>query len=122
MRRTWKRARPLGSDDPGRLQLSRGLGIVIAHAASLLLVPKPSTLRQVLHPDVDSRLVNAIYTLAPEEVGPRDMLWSVACLACDLFLKAHGLTISQEPAETSEELLRRYMAELDLVKSSSTIP
>ena len=112
----------LASDDPDRLQLSRGLGIVIAHAASLLLVPKPSTLRQVLHPDVDSRLVNAIYALTPDEVGPRDMLWTVASLACDLFLKAHGLSISQEPAETAEELLRRYMAELDLIKSSGALP
>jgi Peptidase U49 len=108
----------LASDDAEHLQLSRGLGIVIAHAASLLLVPRPSRLRQVQHPDVDSRLVNAIYSLAPDEVGPRDMLWTVACLACALFLKAHGLTVDQQPAETVEELLRRYMAELDLVKSS----
>ncbi|HEX6036788.1 phage exclusion protein Lit family protein [Longimicrobium sp.] len=111
----------LASDDPDSLQLSRGVGIVIAHAASLLIVPRPSKLRQIQHPDVDSRLVNAIYALTPEEVGPRDMLWTVASLACSLFLRAHGLTISQEPAETAEDLLRRYMAEMDLIKSSRAL-
>ncbi|CAA9299619.1 MAG: hypothetical protein AVDCRST_MAG68-560 [uncultured Gemmatimonadetes bacterium] len=112
----------LASDDPARLQLSRGCGIVIAHSASLLLVPSPSKLRQIQHPDVDSRLVNAIYSLTPDVVGPRDMLWTVASLACSLFLRAHGLRITQEPAETAEELLRRCMANLDLIKSSRALP
>ncbi|HEU0076031.1 MAG TPA: phage exclusion protein Lit family protein, partial [Longimicrobiaceae bacterium] len=112
----------LVSEDPDGVHLSRGLAIVIAHAAALLAVVRPSGLQQGEHPDVDSRLVNAIYALTPDEVGQRDVFWTVASLACDLFLQANGLGMQAGPAETGEELLRRYLAEFDRVKSSKVLP
>lgn len=112
----------LVSENPDGVQLSRGLAIVIAHAAMLLAVARPSGLRQSEHPDVDARLVNAIYALTPGEVGQRDVFWTVASLACDLFLRANGLGMQPGPAETGEELLRRYLAEFDRIKSSWALP
>lgn len=112
----------LVSEDPDGVQLSRGLAIVIAHAAALLAVVRPSGLRQVERPDADTRLVNAIYALTPDEVGQRDVFWTVACLACDLFLQANGLGMQPGPAETGEVLLHRYLAEFDRVKSSAVLP
>jgi hypothetical protein len=112
----------LASDAPDNIRLSRGFAIVLAQAAALLVVRKLSTLNQLEHPDPDTRMVNAIYSLDPEEVGPRDLFWTTACLTCDLFLRMHGLGIQPEEAETGEELLRRYLTEIDQVKSSLALP
>lgn len=112
----------LTADDPDNVQLSRGMAVVMAHVATLLLVPRPSDLIQDLHPDVDTRLVNAIYSLSPEAVSRRDLFWTVACYGCIEFLRAHHVDAGSAPADTGEELLRRYLDILDQVKRSNAFP
>lgn len=105
--------------------LSRRAGVIVAHCAMLFLAVEGDAdreragrfrLKQASHPDLDDRLLHALKSLDPEEVGREDLLWTMAGCALQVFLVRSGRTPGDMEVGTAREWVDRLLEEVDALK------
>jgi hypothetical protein len=104
------------SNDPERDKLHKGLAIVICQCANLFLVGNPHGIKGFTHPDMDTRIDNALQSINVLDRPSKDYLFSLCCVAFKVFFDVHKVQSNGDPADTIEDLFTRYLDTFDKIK------
>lgn len=99
-------------------KLHKGIAVVLAHSLMLFVLRNPKNVKQVVHPDVDNRILNSITRLGLEKPEDQDYIWYLGSLCCKFFFDAHSISTDTTPAATTEALFFRYLDIFDSLKAS----
>ena len=105
-----------GSSEDQRLV--DGLSIIFVKCSSLLITRSPKEIKQRKHPDLDSRLHNALSKLDLKSDQSQFYCWYLCCIAVNFFLMKHSIARETGTHDTAEECFFSYLDQLDSIKES----
>lgn len=102
--------------DTDRFKIVKGLAVVLAYISNFFIIIHPKSIKQCLHPDLDTRLHNALEYLG-QDLHKYDYIWYLACFACRTFFGIHKITVEFMESNDSIDLFYRYLRIFDDLKS-----
>jgi len=93
-----------------------GLSIILVTCSGLLNTKKATNIKQMVHPDIDQRLLNVLQMLNFSSEEAEFYCWHLCSFSIRFFLLKHGITLPTKTYETVQDELNSYLKLLDDIK------
>ncbi|MCL4873550.1 hypothetical protein KJ039_05670 [bacterium] len=104
--------------DPEEEKLTKILAIILSYLSNFFAIKGSREVQQNSHPDLDTRLHNALEYLGIDQPQVFDCIWYLACFGCRVFFGINNISVESEEANDSVDLFYRYLGTFDKLKNS----
>ncbi len=98
----------------------KGLSILLATCSALLITSKAGCVKQILHPDLDQRILNVLQSLNLATEKAQFYCWHLCSFSIRLYLIKHGIDVPVGKDETAQEAFFSYLDLLDEIKQNDS--